>query len=587
MNGPRLFVALLIVGGAVFANSLSNPFHFDDHHSIEYNPHIRSLTQIPVFFVDPAMFSSRPRGYMYRPLLLTSYAIDRAVWAGQSAAGFRVTNLLLHVGMAALFALWVRRLLGDAIGLGAGVLFVAHPVHVEVINYISSRSDILVGLFYLAAVLLLARGRDRAGLASYAAALLAKSTAVTLPVLLWVQRTVRVGARRLSKRTMIGMAGITALYLALLLGTRFLQESAGKIPRSWVQEIWTQAKAPAFYLWSYTSPVQLNIDHAFTAESVPWAAPVLLGGALTLSVLWLAWRARGTTLALGCLWFYLVIGPYLVLPLNILVAERRTYAASCGLLLLALWAWRKASMTWRLRPLGMALLVVLSVLSVQRNQVWASHVEIWSDSVRKNPYGARAHMNLALAYKRAGDPHQALPWLQRGLDLDPGLAEGWVVLGELRLDAGDPAGAYRAWRRAASLDPTMAGVHHNLGNLAIGEGRFDDARQRFEATLQLDPNFAEARNNLGQVLEQLGLWQDACAQYEQAIADSALWTHTANPVGGAWFNLGRCAETLGRNDQAMHAYERATELLQEDERYAEFAERARQRLQVLDAGADR
>ena len=33
----------------VYANSLNNPFHYDDIHSIVENPHIRQLANIPLY----------------------------------------------------------------------------------------------------------------------------------------------------------------------------------------------------------------------------------------------------------------------------------------------------------------------------------------------------------------------------------------------------------------------------------------------------------------------------------------------------------------------------------------------------------
>ena len=44
---------LVAVVGAVYANSLGGGFHFDDWHALEQNPYIRSLSNVPRFFVDP------------------------------------------------------------------------------------------------------------------------------------------------------------------------------------------------------------------------------------------------------------------------------------------------------------------------------------------------------------------------------------------------------------------------------------------------------------------------------------------------------------------------------------------------------
>ena len=56
----------LIVGGGLLAyhNVLGHSFHYDDDHSILENPHIRSLANVPRFFVDPGTFSGMPEARM-------------------------------------------------------------------------------------------------------------------------------------------------------------------------------------------------------------------------------------------------------------------------------------------------------------------------------------------------------------------------------------------------------------------------------------------------------------------------------------------------------------------------------------------
>jgi len=65
-------VGLALVVCAVYGNSLSGSFHYDDFHSLVQNVHVRDLQRIPDFFLDPSLFSVDPDKAMYRPLLLVS-----------------------------------------------------------------------------------------------------------------------------------------------------------------------------------------------------------------------------------------------------------------------------------------------------------------------------------------------------------------------------------------------------------------------------------------------------------------------------------------------------------------------------------
>lgn len=584
-TGWRGVLLLMLLGFVVFGNAFDAPFHYDDLHSIKYNPHIRTLAGIPDHFVDPGTFSSRVRGFMYRPVLMTSYSVDYAMW-GSDATGFRFGNLLLHVIASALFGLLMGRWIGSGAVAGAAVLFLVHPLHGETVDYISGRSDLLVTVFVLACLAVIRASSSWPLLVLYVGAMLSKSVAVTMPAIAASLALAEEGWRGLmrDRRRYVALGLLSAAYMWVLWSTQFLASSYEKLPRSPLTEFWTQTKALVYYGWLSSSPVHLSVDHPFSIAATPISAVVVAALALILSTLLLGVRYRQRLPARGVFFFLIAMLPYLVVPLNIVVAERRAYLASCGLFLVGIWAWRAARRRWgtMLRPLGIALCLVLSLLTIDRNEVWASDVSLWRDAVRKNPGSARPRVNLALAHKRQGELPQARAQLREGLRLDPDFAEGWVVLGELRQDAGDVDGALMAYRRGAALDPMMAGVYHNLGNMAMHLGRIDSAVVHYERVLTLDPRFAEARNNLGQAFEKQDRWPEALAAYRESVADSLYWTNTDDPVGGAWFNRARAADHLGYREEALEAYREAQRQLEVDPRHAEFARRARERLRQLD-----
>lgn len=578
---------LMLVGLAfiVFGSSLGAPFHYDDLHSVQFNPHIRSLNWIPTFFIDPSTFSGQARGFMYRPLLLTSFAVDYALW-GQNAAAFRVVNLIIHIAASSAFGalafVFLRSMPGAMV---AAALFLVHPAHSEVVNYISARSDALVGLLYLLACVAALGRRQTSMFISYAAGLLTKSVAITLPAMLpmltgWGRRT---GDRKPEIRREIIIAAIlSGLYLMVLWRSRFLSHSAEVFPRAISQEIWTQLKALVYYMWMLCTPVHLNVDHPFQVGAA-LDTPVLLSLAVVVSVLILSLRHRLTIPGFAAIWFGVCMLPYCVLPLNMLVAERRIYLASAGALLLVAWAWRqfrrqhKRHVGW----IGIALLASCMVLTVQRNQVWASGTSLWSDAVVKNPTSARARINLALAHRRTDQIDSARVQLREGLRLNADFAEGWVIFGDLAKDAGEGRTALEAYERAISIDPGMEGVYHNLGNLAYAQGDFDQAIEHFERALTINPRFAEARNNLGQALEAAREEMRALVQYERAVKDSMFWIHTDDPVGGAWYNLARLADRLGESNKARAAFEATIRHLSGDDRYEAYVDFSQQRLRDL------
>ena len=78
-----------------YANSLGNGFRYDDTHSILQNQSVRSLANIPLYFLDSGTFSSEPAMVMYRPLLLVSYAVNYAL-EPSTGVGYLLVNAILH-----------------------------------------------------------------------------------------------------------------------------------------------------------------------------------------------------------------------------------------------------------------------------------------------------------------------------------------------------------------------------------------------------------------------------------------------------------------------------------------------------------
>ena len=574
-----------VVGFSIYWNALDNPFQYDDHHSIEYNPHIRSLSNLPQFFVDLQTFSSREGGHMYRPFLVSSYALNYAL-GGQEVRWYRIGNVLIHVACSLLVWFLTSALLGrQSLSWLAGVLFLVHPAHSELINYISSRSDLMVTLFCTGGVALFLRERvvrSRSSIGwtvntAFAAGLLSKSVAMVLPLLLYIWDSSTVGGARFQAilRRYWPMGPVAIAYLAILWFTGFIESSIAKSPRGFDFQLWTQLKALVYYLWVFVTPVNLNVEHQFSVSPSPWLTP-LLAAAFIISVAIVAVKSRASTAALCGAWFVVGLLPASAVPLNILVSERRAYLASAGLLMAGAWCWEMFARR-RPRPARSSAVLfcfILALLTVERNEVWATEKSLWADAVSKAPRMHRPRVNLGLAHKRGGDLDAALREVRAGLRLRRDDATVWVVLGDIELDRGGADVAEDAYRQALELNPNLAGVHHNLGNIALSRGQVDEAMGHYRRALGSNRFFAESHNNLGQAYELHGDWDRALGEYETAVRDSAFWTNTGDPVGGAWLNLARAAEYLGRRNRAQEAFANAYAALRFEPVYQRHARTA-------------
>ena len=588
--GPAKALLLLVaMGFLLYSNALKNPFHYDDLHSIRYNPHIRSLDNVPQFFTDLHTFSSERSGTMFRPLLLCSYALNYALH-GEDVVGYRLFNLALHILCA-----WLVWSLVDSGGAGAPMallaagLFLLQPLAAEPVNYISSRSDMLMAVCVLAALrcFACAEGRWLWGmLALFAAGLLVKSVAVVFPALCLLSLR---GKWKEEWRSYIGhfaaMGSLVLIYLALIVSNRFLPSSLAKAPRAFDANIWTQIKAYVYSVWLYIMPVHLNVDHPFVVAESFWDPQVLWPFIFLFSLLVFFVRMYRSWLGMGGLWFLIALLPYILIPLNIMVSERRTYLAGVGFALLSAFVGARFFERHRRSAVAVGTVAVAAFfcIVVQRNSVWASDIRLWEEAVKSPPAQPRARVNLALAYSRAERWGDAREQLRYALQVDGSFADAWVELGNIEHRFGALAAAETAYLRALESQPSLAGGHYNLGNIYMAKGEHVKAAQSYAMALQLNPNFAMAHNNIGQAYEVLGRADEALDHYR-----SALDIDPDQPQ--AWFNWAALLERRGQIKEAGRAYMQAYELLQgaadyaENTQFQQYAQRAIENAQRLGIG---
>ncbi|HEY5996627.1 MAG TPA: glycosyltransferase family 39 protein, partial [Candidatus Deferrimicrobiaceae bacterium] len=191
-RNPAIACCLLLAAGTLLSlwPVLDAPFSgIDDPDYVTANPRVlQGLTPGGIAWAFTAFDAAN-----YHPFAWISHMLDVTLF-GPLPAGHHLTSLLLHVANVLLLFLFLRDATG-AVRRSAFVaaLFALHPMHVESVAWIAERKDVLCvffSLLSLSAYVRYARKPDAARYAAvllpFAAALLSKPMAVTLPFLMLV-----------------------------------------------------------------------------------------------------------------------------------------------------------------------------------------------------------------------------------------------------------------------------------------------------------------------------------------------------------------------------------------------------------------
>ena len=157
MSKKNYKICLYIVVGLSFllyGNTLTNDYSFDDTYVMVGNKKVeQGFAGISTIF-KTRYLESADQNYGYRPITLTSFAIEYQFF-GATPAVSHFINLLLYILTCLLIFKILRTLFKNNhwfLPFLVTVLFLIHPIHTEVVNNIKCRDELLCFLFALLAL---------------------------------------------------------------------------------------------------------------------------------------------------------------------------------------------------------------------------------------------------------------------------------------------------------------------------------------------------------------------------------------------------------------------------------------------------
>ncbi len=563
-------LALVIIVAAIvaaYANAFNGKFLLDDRREIH------------------EIATGGKLGSPSRPLVTLSLALDHKLH-GENPAGYHAINILVHCAAALLLFGVVRRALllpryagefgaaATAIGFATSLLWAVHPLQTESVTYIVQRAESMMGMFYLLSLYCLARGagtENRKGwhAAAIAAAILGggtKQVIATLPVaaLLYDRCFISGSFKAALKRAPGLYAGLCACWVVVAVGLWAEPEmkavgfSMKKItPLDYAR---TQLGVITHYLKLCVWPVDLCFHYFWKIERTNEGAGLY---GLFIGLL-LGWTGRqivlNTQAGFWAAWFFLILAPTSsIVPIVEPAVEHRLYlslAGVCALFVLGLfWIVKRLGMDAKKIIAGVAvpLAIVLCLLTVQRNTVYADEIGMWKDVFEKrkghDPLARMILGNDALNRKDFKTAREHFEYA-KNIQADH---QTLSKLGELELAEKHPAEAAKNFRKALESDPKHVPSLDGLFTAASMLNNRDEAFETMAKLAALFPNDVNLQGRYGKELMLRGKLPEAAQAYELALA-AAKGTETAglhDEFGSVLANLGQIPQALAEFEQAV------------------------------------
>ncbi|MEN6489072.1 MAG: glycosyltransferase family 39 protein, partial [Smithella sp.] len=475
--------------------------------------------------------------------LAVNYAIS-----GHNVWSYHLVNLIIHIlATLTLFGIIRRTILISKINLNreesllfsfaCALLWGLHPVQTQAVTYVIQRCESLMSLFFLLTVYSALRGWQAKSsnhwhllaVMFFLLAVFSKEVAIVCPILLisyeWVFQ---------SKNPLRSLKESPLLYSGIFLGCiitfiivingNTIVSRTNQTPFTPMDYWVTQCEVIFHYLRLALWPSGLVIDYGWPVAKARDIWPFIAGTLLLLFLsVWSLWQ-RKVTGFLG-VWFFLILAPTSLIPLNDLAFEHRMYLPLAAIIVLIVgiafniekWAqkWFKTSNQPKHSPSFLIILIIcagliLGFLTYQRNYDYRSEIAIWSDTISKRPNNFRGYHGLGLALGKNGQLDDALQYLLHARMINPD--DGYVNndTGFILFLMNKPDESIPFFREAIRLRPNNSKMHNNMGAALAQTGMLKEGIRHFSEALRIKPDYVSARNNLIR----------ASAAYNQSLSEN-------------------------------------------------------------------
>ena len=387
--------------------------------------------------------ASEPVARNYAPLTIFSFLMEYSIW-GDDPTGYHCMNVVIHLINALLvFRLLTQLTDSRLIAFSTAAIFIAHPVQIETVAWVSSRKGLLSAMFGLASLTYYLRpqttGRqEAAAMVLFLAALLCKAIAIMIPPIVVAYHVI---VWRRGVADSIVRQIIPAFFASLLLlytmsaQTTIVGGIRGHLAFSKAKILAIDAVILWKYVGTLLTPDGLCLLYDPTTEGITGTISMAIIGWAIVAVLFVRFRKKLPQTAFAVFCFGILFVPVMNLfPLTTLMNDRYLYlpiipffavVTGCAIGLFQSLVNRLPTIqsisirrTLAHACAGAVMLGCTYNYAEHTRQylpVWKNSLSLWTYATRNTPTLPVTWIQLAFSLNDLGRTSEAIPILERTL----------------------------------------------------------------------------------------------------------------------------------------------------------------------------
>lgn len=563
-------IALFIFTFILYGNTLNHNFVIDDASVFTNHPGVqKGIAGIPQILSDSKVWGYS-KGATYRPITLISFAIEKSLFDNNPTPShflnvlfyaFSILILYFLLNQWFLFYFKEKKINKWGIPFVISLLFLAHPIHTEVVANIKSRDEIFVLFFGLLSLFALWKYLHKKrlkwiilSLFAFLFCVFSKESGITIlgifPLALFYFSEINIKKNLLQTLPYLGIVLLFLLIRNQIIDTHKIGELSHKIAfennsilaaESFSNQLATTFAILGKYLLLLIFPHPLSWDYSFAQIPIyrwaNWQSVISFLVYWGLFVFAIFTLKKKNIFAFGILFFLITfsLSNNLFIKIGATLGERFLFIPSLGFCICLVYLLYKLfkikDYNFHTNKITLSILSIIlllfSIKTISRNSDWKNNLSIFKAGVESSSNSFRTHFALAAEYATISETtpdsntyhkllKKSIEHLEKTASINP-KSSVYFALGEMydKIDSSEKA--LEANLKFLEFNPKDTASVNKIGVHYYKKEDYETASKFFEQQVKIDSTDKEGHFNLGMAYKEIGKQSEAIQSFFKAL----------------------------------------------------------------------